>query len=268
MRITNEDLRRIISEEIENVIYEVAADPAKEYALHVRNRENKSKTKSSYVLILYQMQPIDVIGYCELSSLPDDDEEKRPCIPPTFHVGMIARQAGKDYKGIGAMMYDMAATLIKRHHNGGITSDKSVSTTVGAYKVWKKMEASGNYTKRATAEGNDEFDYEDKTDDPNDDCVPLYGDNVPASNHSLQIVNDFPYLDAFMENHKMVLKAAEYAANQLGEPFDKNEYERDLREKGDEIFSKQYAQKSAGPPLRKSYFNWWNTTMRKLGIGK
>ena len=66
----------------------------------------------------------------------------------------------------------------------------------------------------------------------------------------------------------MVLKAAEYAANQLGEPFDKNEYERDLREKGDEIFSKQYAQKSAGPPLRKSYFNWWNTTMRKLGIGK
>jgi hypothetical protein len=269
MKITNEVLRNIISEELENVINEVAADPAKEYALLVRNNENKSRSRSNYTLVLYQMQPIDVVGYCFLSSLPDgSDEENRPCIPLTFQVSMIARQAGKDYKGIGAMMYDMASTLIKRHHNGGITSDKAVSTTVGAFKVWKKMESGGNYIKRKTKSFHDEFDYEGSTYDRNDDCAPLEGGNVPASNHSLQIVNDFPYLDTFMENHKMVLSAAESAATQMGEPFDKSEFEMDIKEKGSEMFIKQYAAKPAGPPLRKSYFNWWNTAMRKLGIGK
>jgi GNAT superfamily N-acetyltransferase len=132
-------------------------------------------------------------------------EKGNPCIPDTQEVGTVAVDPKFTKRGLGTYMYEVASFLLKTEKKAGLSSDHSASTTVDAAWVWRKLEKQLNYDKRKTPAGppektnpetgevtggyegeNDEFDYNNSTPDPNDDCYePAEG--VAPSDHSLQI---------------------------------------------------------------------------------
>ena len=128
---------------------------------------------------------IGTIGTMEMSDTGDVGEPT-PCIPETQEIGSVAVDRLYKGKGIGTYLYEVASVLVWQRSRGGITSDHSASTTKDAAPIWKKLDDKLGYIRRKTKAGSDEFDYNQKTPDPDDDCyLPTEGE--PASNHSLQI---------------------------------------------------------------------------------
>ena len=150
---------------------------------------------------------LKVIGMIETMEMGKSSGGKpTPCIPETQEVGAVAVDPAFRSKGLGTWLYEVVSVLISQKGDGGLTSDHSASTTNDAANVWKRLENDLNYDKRKTPKGdgeekinmetgevtaaydgeNDEFDYNNKTPDPNDDCYPPV-EGEPASNHSLKI---------------------------------------------------------------------------------
>ena len=272
MKLTKQKLHKLIQEQLDNEaakgIQTVIAkgNIPERYALLIR------EYRASYNLILYQLPPLEpqVVAFCRL------DETKKPCIPVTYEIQTIARKAGRDYKGLGAVMYDIAATIVKRKHDGGITSDHSHSSSTAAYKGWQRMANSGKYVKRATNLKNDKFDYtgKDTPNDPDDNCDRPSGSEdmddevraslVAASDFSLQIKAPSPYLTKFKVNHMKAMRVAAKLARANGENFDPREIERALETEGRELFKDIYF-KANVTKLTKDYFSMWNRIKRFVG---
>lgn len=275
MKLTKQKLYKLIQEQLDNEaakgIQTVIAkgNIPERYALLIKQYVD------SYDLVLYQLPPLEpqVVAFCRL------DKTKKPCIPVTYEIRTIARKAGRDYKGLGAIMYDIAATIVKRKHDGGITSDHSHSSSTAAYKGWQRMANSGKYTKRATKLKNDEFDYtgKDTPNDPDDNCDRPSGDKdmddevrsnlAAASDFSLQIKSPSPYLSKFKINHMKAMRVAARLAKANGENFDAGKIEDALVEEGIELFQDIYF-KANVTKLTKDYFSMWNRIKRFVGIKK
>lgn len=126
-----------------------------------------------------------LVGFVTLDKL---SSSSKPCIPNTYQVSFSAVASEFQRKGMGTLLYNIAATIAK-NKGGGITSDHKSMTSHSAGRVWKKLENSPNYTKRTTPDGNDKFDYtgtETPFDDQDDCPSTAWGD--PASDHSLEII--------------------------------------------------------------------------------
>ena len=275
MKLSQKKLYELIKEQLDkkalkNIQTVVAKSNLPErYALHIK------QYVGGYDLVLYQLPPLEpqVVAFCSL------DKTKKPCIPQTFEIKTIARKAGRDYKGLGSIMYDIAATIVKRKHNGGITSDHSHSSSIAAYKGWNRMTKSGKYIKRITKLKNDEFDYTGKNtpDDPEDDCDRPAGKGDPnmddelraslvaASDFSLQIKAPSRYLSIFKINHMKAMRVAKKVAQANGETFNQKEIEDALIKEGENLFDDIYFQANV-TKLTKEYFTMWNKIKRFIGI--
>jgi hypothetical protein len=264
MKLTTKKLKKLIQEQVDNkalkAIQSVVAkgNIPERYALYIAAYDD------SYTLVLYQLPPLrtEVVAFCRI------DKTLKPCIPETYEVLAIARKTDRDYKGIGAVMYDIASTIVKLQHNGGITSDHQNSSSTASYKVWQKMLKSGKYKKRTTKWKNNKFDYtgSDTPEDPNDDCN-LPGSGVAASDNSLQIINDSPYWGKFMDNHDKAMKIAKQAAEAIGKDFDPDLIENKLEAAGEDLFAKIYTSANI-TVLTKEYFSIWNRIKRVIGVQK
>ena len=115
-------------------------------------------------------------------------QTREPCIPNTMYVGSIYRAPEYKGKGIGKLLYDIGF-YIADTMGFGLTSDKEEGTMDAAVKNWKRMENDPEYEKRQTNAGNDTFDYEGKTPDPDDDCDEPYEASKNATDHSLRKKN-------------------------------------------------------------------------------
>ena len=170
-----------------------------------------SKTDGEYNVYLYEWNATRkkgfpmIVGTLGTMEMPGAGSPE-PCIPTTQEVGKSAVKEERQGRGIGSHLYEVAAYYMKMEQDGGITSDHSASTTNDAAKIWMKLKNRLGYTKRKTPKGpdketfnpktgeilpaykggNDKFDYDKSTTDPNDDCY-LPSDGEPASPHSLQI---------------------------------------------------------------------------------
>lgn len=122
-------------------------------------------------IVLYHMMPTIVDNGMYIVGYMGYDETGEPCVPKTYQVSGVYVEEQARGKGFSKMMYDMLFAIAK-DKGFGVTSDHFVGTTdVAKEKVWNKIEASGEYSKRETEKGNSKFDYSNSTpDDPNDDC--------------------------------------------------------------------------------------------------
>ncbi len=151
-------------------------------------------------------QPPEVVGMVMFELLDGADD---PCIPATWQVKFIATAKEYQGKGIGSLLYAMAATYAKKSTDGGITSDRDAGTSDSAKYQWDKIDSSSNYRKRQTKQGVDTFDYEDKTPDPDDDCKLPPSNPKNASNHSYEIVNDVEgKINTYIQKHTAYMKAS------------------------------------------------------------
>ena len=147
-----------------------------------------------------------LVGFVTLDKLSSSD---KPCIPNTYQVSFSAVANEFRRKGMGTLLYNIAATIAK-NKGGGITSDHKKMTSQAAGRVWKKLEKSPNYTKRSTQDGSIKFDYtgSDTPFDDQDDCsLPSWGD--PATNHSLEIISGIDEkIEQMKRTNKKYIKSA------------------------------------------------------------
>jgi len=153
---------------------------------------------------------LNVIGMIETMEMAKKSGSRQtPCIPETYEIGAVAVESAFRGKGLGTWLYEVVSVLISQKGEAGLTSDHSSSTTNDAASVWKRLEKDLNYVKRKTPKGdnkekvnmetgevtlaykggNDKFDYNSSTPDPNDDCYPPV-EGEAASDHSLKIPQD------------------------------------------------------------------------------
>ena len=171
-----------------------------------------------------------VVAYLQMGILSSN---KTPCIPDTWQVKYTATAEEFQKKGLGSMMYEIAATYAKLSGDGGITSDHVAMTSDQASRRWNKLLSSPNFEKRETDKGSDTFDYSGKEtpNDPNDDCVAPK-DSKNTVDHSVQIKNDVKEkIDKFKANHKKYLKFSK-----LGKQLN-----HVLLKKASEVFNKAFA---------------------------
>lgn len=104
-----------------------------------------------------------------------------PCIPKTMELGEIHVAKQYQNKGYGRILYNLVF-YVANSRGYGVTSDHADGTKAIAAIQWLKF---ANYIKQKTPAGNDTFDYNKSTPDPNDDCVYLPNDgSKPATDHS------------------------------------------------------------------------------------
>ena len=109
---------------------------------------------------------------------------KEPCIANTYQISAI--YVADDYRGNGLQkqLMDIAFYVVSKE-GAGLTSDHQYGTRPKAGGAWKKIEKSSSYEKKATSKGNDTFDYDESTSDPNDDCSKPKKD-PSATEHSFE----------------------------------------------------------------------------------
>ena len=95
---------------------------------------------------------------------------KGPCIPETYEVNFSAVSKQLQGKGIGSLIYGLTFYYVNNELNAGLTSDHSASSNKKSQVMWDKYADTKNMVKKQTGAGNDEFDYENKTPDDDDDC--------------------------------------------------------------------------------------------------
>ena len=195
--------------------------------------------------------PPEVIGTCRIKLT------KEKCIPPTYQVSTIARASEFKGMGIGSLLYKLAAS-VAAEMDGGITSDHTYSSSIDAYKAWQRIENSPEYEKRETSAGNDTFDYDKETPDPDDDCNKpgVAGQNIAATTHSYKIkqIPDIYY--KLLKKHRIMTSTLDKRGTR--------DYEIFLDKQASPLFSKEY---SGAKTLTKSYLSWWRKLLRKMGMG-
>ena len=133
---------------------------------------------------------------------------KEPCIPETFHVNTI--HTHKDYEGQGfqKLLMDCAFYVLSKDDKG-LTSDHRDGTKDKAARAWDKIEKSSEYEKRKTKDGNDEFDYIEKTEDPDDDCEmpPLRFTSTHHSFKKKNISSEQEAYESMKSNHESFVKS-------------------------------------------------------------
>jgi hypothetical protein len=92
----------------------------------------------------------------------------KPCIPQTYDVGFVGTWPMYRGKGFGDLLYKLAAADVAKKKDAGLTSDRKDRTSAAAGRRWRKLKLS--MIPRKTKAGNDRFDYDKSTPDPNDDC--------------------------------------------------------------------------------------------------
>ena len=162
-----------------------------------------------------------------------------PCIPNTYQVGSIHTAEDFDRKGYGTLLYDIAF-LVAGSKGAGLTSDRMTGTRATARDIWADIEANdAKYEKRKTRVvdlddpeftdeqnsmlrrvvgapedvskigGNDTFDYNRKTLDPDDDCRRERFSGTNATDHSF-IMKDMSAIkavyDKLKSNHEQLIK--------------------------------------------------------------
>tara|TARA_R110000824_G_scaffold145763_1_gene314260 strand:+ start:73 stop:888 length:816 start_codon:yes stop_codon:yes gene_type:complete len=108
----------------------------------------------------------------------------KPCIPQTYDVGFVGTWPMYRKKGFGELLYKLAAADMSKKKDAGLTSDRETQTSMGAGKSWRKLKLS--MVPRKTKAGNDRFDYDKSTPDPDDDCK-LPGSPENSIHQSLEI---------------------------------------------------------------------------------
>lgn len=147
---------------------------------------------------------------------------KEPCIPETYEIATI--YVNKQYRGKGyqKILMDLAFFIASKE-GAGLTSDHKHGTKPAAAGAWKKIEKSSVYKKKETKAGNDTFDYNDSTPDPDDDCQGYGMKDDVATDHSFERTSvagaELKY-DSYAYNHKKIfrhikMKAGEGQANNL-----------------------------------------------------
>jgi GNAT superfamily N-acetyltransferase len=166
-------------------------------------------------------------------------ETRKPCIPNTYQVGAIHTAPEFDRQGYGTLLYDLAF-LVAADRGYGLTSDRGSGTKTTARGIWASIEANdAKYEKRKTrvvdledpaftpeqndmlrdiigapedvkkVGGNDRFDYNQRTLDPDDDCGQSYGGKDNATDHSF-ILRDTSAIKAVYDqltgNHKALME--------------------------------------------------------------
>ena len=141
---------------------------------------NKDGGEISTILYKYDdRNGIEIVG----SSLIESTDE--PCIPDTLQ--MTKLHVNPSYRGqrLGRLLYDIAF-YIADHMGYGLTSDRDWGSLEDSAREWPKFKKEsekegGEYAFKKTNDGNEEFDYDRQTDDPNDDC---YKADHNATDHS------------------------------------------------------------------------------------
>jgi len=129
-----------------------------------------------------------------------------PCIPETFQISSIFTHQDYEGQGFQKLLMDCAFYVLGQQGKG-LTSDQDHGTTPAATRAWRKIDASGEYEKRKTAQGNDEFDYNNRTPDPDDDCnLPRDITAVSTSYKKNDTSNIQPQYDKMNANHEQYLK--------------------------------------------------------------
>lgn len=127
------------------------------YTVTEENKENISKGIKIH-------DNFEILGSIQIVNTED------PCIPKTLQVGTIFRNSKYSGQGLGPLLYDLAF-FVAQSMGYGLTSDRETGTKKSARKRWANIEADPNYEKQRTAAGNDTFDYNKSTPDPDDDCT-------------------------------------------------------------------------------------------------
>jgi len=151
-----------------------------EMMLYFTNKTDNAGAAFNIVLYTHKGAPTYapvVIGGIDLV------ETDEPCIPNTMYVGSIYRSSEYKGRGMGKLLYDIGF-YIAGSMGFGLTSDKSEGTKEAASKNWDRMKNDPEYIKRATQAGNDTFDYDNSTPDPDDDCEQPDEFSANASDHS------------------------------------------------------------------------------------
>ena len=155
------------------------------YTVTEENKENISKG-------IELQDNFEILGSIQVVNTID------PCIPKTLQVGTIFRNSEYSGQGLGPLLYDLAFSVA--HSQGyALTSDRETGSKKDARKRWSNIEASPNYEKQKTAAGNDTFDYDKSTPDPDDDCTYDDISDRNATDHSF-IKKDID------ENYKTLMK--------------------------------------------------------------
>ena len=177
-----------------------------------------------YRLLNPETLEIDVVGFVHLEVLSKRDN---PCIPDTMEIAGIFTSEANRGEGFGRLLYDFAFYLANER-DYGLTSDHTVSTSGDARSLWDSVlansskegegDSSSLYIRRTTIDDNDEFDYDESTEDPDDDCTVGAQDRA-ATDYSFEkrdhgnIPTLFKKYKYMHEENKLSLPSAEAAKN-------------------------------------------------------
>ena len=195
------------------------------YTVTEENKENISKG-------IELQDNFEILGSIQIVNTED------PCIPKTQQVGTIFRNSKYSGQGLGPLLYDLAFSVA--HSQGyALTSDRETGSKKSARKRWAKIEADPNYEKQRTAAGNDTFDYDKSTPDPDDDCT--YDDLLDrnATDHSFikkDIDEDYSTLMKLEANHMDLMDIIQ---QNLGEN-EKQNFQSFLRMAATNMFTDEY----------------------------
>jgi GNAT superfamily N-acetyltransferase len=247
MRINKARLRKIILEEVNRRLLsekKTVLDPLhygammifnpRELDIHVYkiNKDNDS-------------DQIEVIGTITLSKTDE------PCIPRTFQVDSIAVKEEYHGRGIGLDLYRFAMGVLDNREYG-ITSDHSSGTKEKATEFWVRLGSdaeknAGLAYKRQTDMGNDTFDYDGSTPDPNDDCETVAFSGNNATDHSFRINPSEAgparnQLMQLMRKHLLVKRAFERGQIRASglRSLNANALERYIEKEASKVFIEEY----------------------------
>jgi hypothetical protein len=133
---------------------------------------------------------LEIIGQINISSL----KSSGPCLTaagkkPSWHVEAIHTAEKYRNVGYGGLLYGFAFYVAK-NDNAGLTSDKDSGSKEDAVIKWNSFEKNTQtFDKVTTPAGNDTFDYDNTTPDPDDDCDVLVGDEENATDFSFDHKN-------------------------------------------------------------------------------
>jgi len=146
---------------------------------------------------------VEMIGSVDLVISTKMSSE--PCIADTYQISAIYVADAYRGKGLQKQLMDIAFYVVSEE-GAGLTSDHQYGTKPKAAGAWKKIEKSSSYEKKTTNKGNDTFDYDDATPDPNDDCSKPSQDPA-ATDHSFEKKSNSigkSLFDDYGRNHRVI----------------------------------------------------------------
>ena len=150
-----------------------------------------------------QYREAEIIGGIDLVLSTKISPE--PCIANTYQITAIYVTDAHRGKGLQKQLMDIAFYMVSEE-GAGLTSDHYYGTKSKAAGAWNKIEKSSSYEKKTTNKGNDTFDYDDATPDPNDDCSKPSKDPA-ATDHSFEKKSNSTgknLYDDYGRNHRVI----------------------------------------------------------------